>query len=105
MRRLRDLTPANLILALLRLYQGAVSPSLGVRCRYQPTCSAYAYEAVERHGARRGSWLAARRLLRCRPGVEGGYDPVPERLEVNPAPAAKHGTEHDAGQTARGHGG
>ena len=65
------------LLALIRFYQGAVSPGLGPACRYQPSCSHYAYEAVERYGARRGSWLAVRRLLHCTPWGDRGYDPVP----------------------------
>ena len=66
-----------LALGLIRLYQTAVSPALGVRCRYEPSCSAYTYEAIERFGVRRGVSLGVRRLARCRPGVVGGYDPVP----------------------------
>ena len=68
---------ARLVTALIRAYQlvrtGRVSP-----CRFTPTCSQYAVEAVERHGARRGLMLTARRLGRCRPGGPNGYDPVPE---------------------------
>lgn len=66
------------LLRLIRIYQALVSPSLGVACRYEPTCSHYAYEAIERHGAWRGARLAASRLSRCRPGGGGGYDPVPD---------------------------
>ena len=65
-------------LALVRGYQRLFSPILGCRCRYFPTCSDYAYEAVERHGLVRGSWLAVRRLGRCNPVGGHGYDPVPE---------------------------
>ena len=61
----------------IRAYQRTISARTGPTCRYQPTCSQYAYEAVERHGPWRGAWLAARRLGRCHPGREGGYDPVP----------------------------
>lgn len=61
----------------IRLYQWVVSPILGPSCRYLPTCSDYALEAVERHGALAGLWLALRRLLRCHPWAAGGYDPVP----------------------------
>lgn len=69
-------------LALIRLYQIAVSPALGVACRFEPTCSRYAYEAIDRHGVFKGVWLAARRLSRCRPGGSGGYDPVPGSPEA-----------------------
>lgn len=67
-----------LVLRLIRGYQAAISPALGDVCRYEPSCSRYAYEAIERYGVVRGSWLGARRLWRCRPGVAGGYDPVPD---------------------------
>ncbi|MEZ4501672.1 MAG: membrane protein insertion efficiency factor YidD [Dehalococcoidia bacterium] len=66
------------LLGLIRFYQRSISPGLGARCRYEPSCSAYAYEAVEVHGAWRGSWLAIRRIGRCHPGRPGGYDPVPD---------------------------
>jgi putative membrane protein insertion efficiency factor len=62
---------------LIRLYQLLVSPLLPPGCRYLPSCSEYAAEAIERHGAARGSWLALRRLLRCHPWGGSGYDPVP----------------------------
>lgn len=65
-----------LVLAV-RGYQVAISPLLPPACRYYPTCSHYAVEALERHGAWRGSWLAARRILRCHPFRPGGFDPVP----------------------------
>lgn len=64
----------------IRLYQRLVSPSLGRNCRFSPTCSAYAVEALNRHGFLRGSGMAIRRLGRCQPFVDGGYDPVPERI-------------------------
>ncbi len=66
-----------MVLAMIRFYQRSVSPGLPAACRYQPTCSHYAYEAVERYGVLRGGWLALRRLLRCHPLHRGGYDPVP----------------------------
>ena len=67
----------TLLLGLLRLYQYALRPLLGANCRFYPSCSDYAREAIERHGAVRGIWLAARRLGRCHPYHAGGYDPVP----------------------------
>jgi uncharacterized protein len=67
----------NAALGLLKGYKWAISPLLPPACRYVPTCSEYAVEAVERYGALRGSWMAALRLLRCHPFVKGGYDPVP----------------------------
>ena len=72
------------LLGLIRLYQLTLSPWLGTRCRYEPTCSNYAAEALKRHGVRRGVWLAAKRLGRCHPWGRSGYDPVPE-LEGLPA--------------------
>lgn len=68
---------SRLILRAIRAYQGSVSPSLGVLCRYQPSCSAYAYEAIERYGAVRGVWLFLKRFVRCTPLGRGGWDPVP----------------------------
>jgi putative membrane protein insertion efficiency factor len=64
-------------IALIRIYQGVVSPWLGPACRYDPSCSAYACEAIERHGLVRGAWLAVRRIGRCHPFAASGYDPVP----------------------------
>ena len=66
-----------LLIAPIRAYQKVVSPLLGPRCRFHPSCSSYAIEAIEKHGAARGSWLAARRIARCHPFRPGGYDPVP----------------------------
>lgn len=67
------------LLLLIRLYQVTLSPFLGGHCRYEPTCSMYAIQAVQEHGPGRGGWLALKRLLRCHPFVKGGYDPVPPR--------------------------
>jgi len=68
---------SRFLVGLIRLYQYLLSPLLGERCRYHPTCSDYACEAIASHGSLRGMWLAARRLLRCHPWARGGSDPVP----------------------------
>ena len=67
----------HLLIAMLKAYRFAISPLYGQVCRFHPTCSAYALEAVTVHGSLRGSWLAGRRILRCHPWNPGGYDPVP----------------------------
>jgi len=66
-----------LFVALIRVYQYTLRPLLGPSCRFFPSCSEYAREAVARHGAVKGMWLAMRRILRCHPYHPGGYDPVP----------------------------
>jgi putative membrane protein insertion efficiency factor len=66
-----------ILLALLRGYQYALRPMMGANCRFYPSCSDYAKEAIERHGAAAGAWLAARRVLKCHPYHPGGFDPVP----------------------------
>ncbi len=72
------MTTMNALLRLLiRLYQLTLSPLLGPRCRFYPSCSEYALEALRLHGSRRGLWLALRRLCRCHPWHAGGIDPVP----------------------------
>jgi putative membrane protein insertion efficiency factor len=77
--RVRRIGPVAWGLAgLVRLYQLVLSPWLPPSCRYEPSCSAYALEALRTHGALRGSWLTVRRLGRCHPFCAGGYDPVPE---------------------------
>lgn len=67
----------RLLLGSIRAYQLALSPWLGRQCRYEPTCSVYAAEAIREHGAGRGLWLAAKRIGRCHPWGGAGYDPVP----------------------------
>jgi putative membrane protein insertion efficiency factor len=84
----------RLLLAPIAAYQRLVSPALPRRCRYEPTCSAYAVTAIRRFGPLRGALLAVWRLLRCNPFSNGGFDPVPERftLRVRPVdPAVYHG--------------
>jgi hypothetical protein len=71
------MTMRRILMGIIRVYQWTLSPLLGPRCRFYPSCSCYTHTAIERHGAIRGLWLGARRLLRCHPFVEGGYDPVP----------------------------
>lgn len=68
---------ARMLLAVIACYRTLISPALAPSCRYTPSCSAYAAEAIRLHGAGRGSWLALRRLLRCHPFHAGGHDPVP----------------------------
>jgi putative membrane protein insertion efficiency factor len=67
----------RVLMALIRGYRRYISPLLGKHCIYTPTCSAYALEAIEKYGALKGCWLAAKRIARCHPFHEGGYDPVP----------------------------
>ena len=80
------MTPSPLaaaIAAVIRVYRYLVSPWLGANCRFLPTCSEYAIEAIDRHGAVRGVWLAARRVVRCHPWGAPGHDPVPNRTIPN----------------------
>jgi uncharacterized protein len=67
----------TVLLGLLWLYRRAISPALAPRCRFEPSCSAYAEQAIRTHGAAQGGWLALKRLLRCQPFARGGIDPVP----------------------------
>lgn len=76
LRALRRL-PAALLIGLVRGYRFFLSPWLGSSCRFEPTCSRYALDALERHGAATGSYLTLRRLARCHPWCDGGHDPVP----------------------------
>ncbi|MFC0628024.1 membrane protein insertion efficiency factor YidD [Kribbella deserti] len=92
------------LIGFLKLYRQFVSPLYGQVCRFYPSCSAYALEAVQSHGAVRGSWLAARRLARCHPWNPGGYDPVPSK-DVDRGEhdsANQSGAVLDAGPLQRG---
>ena len=80
------------IIWFLKAYRFAISPLYGQVCRYHPTCSAYALQAVETHGAIRGVYLAARRVMRCHPWAAGGYDPVP------PTSSLKHHVNQHRGE-------
>ncbi len=79
--------PRHVLIGLVRAYRLALKPWLGSACRFEPTCSAYALEALQRHGAARGAALGAWRLARCHPWCDGGLDPVPGRLR-SPGDAA-----------------
>jgi uncharacterized protein len=67
----------RLVMGLIGLYQHAVSPLLGPACRYEPSCSEYTRQAIEKYGVTRGGWMGIRRISRCHPFHQGGYDPVP----------------------------
>ncbi|MDX1799612.1 MAG: membrane protein insertion efficiency factor YidD [Marinobacter sp.] len=89
-----------LLIMPIRVYQYAISPMMASHCRHYPTCSAYAVEAIERHGAIKGLYLATARLLRCHPWAEGGYDPVPGCAESNPQPSDCRDQQGRCTQTA-----
>lgn len=80
--------------AFVQAYRWTISPLLGPSCRYYPTCSAYALDALDEHGAVRGAWLATKRICRCHPWHEGGYDPVPRRADGARA-CARHAAPDD----------
>lgn len=90
----RRTAAARAALALIGFYRNAISPALPPSCRYTPSCSAYAAEAVERFGFLRGSWLALRRLLRCHPFHAGGHDPVPPRVGTPETPPTSSRSVH-----------
>lgn len=91
------------LIMLLKAYRLLISPLYGQVCRYHPSCSAYALEAVTRHGSLRGSGLAVRRLSRCHPWSAGGYDPVPPaRGADSPRDAASPGSRPATSDPARG---
>lgn len=71
--------PQRALIGLVRGYRLLLSPWLGSSCRFEPTCSAYSLEALQRHGAAAGTYLTAARVLRCHPWCDGGFDPVPQR--------------------------
>jgi len=71
-----------IVLWPIRFYRLFISPMMGPHCRFEPSCSAYAEEAIRRHGLLPGSWLMTRRLLRCHPGCRGGHDPVPDTFTL-----------------------
>jgi uncharacterized protein len=75
---LEVIRPRSWLVGAIHIYQKLVSPNLGANCRFQPTCSSYAVEAVSRFGIIRGGWLGMKRIGRCHPLRAGGYDPVPE---------------------------
>jgi uncharacterized protein len=77
---------------MLRIYRWCISPMLGSNCRFYPSCSCFAEEAVQLHGVLRGSYLASRRILRCHPWHPGGYDPVPDKpLDALRLKSSSHG--------------
>ena len=69
----------RLLLGMIRVYQLFLSPVLGSSCRFEPSCSCYTHEAIEKHGAFKGSWLGLKRIGKCHPWNQGGYDPVPDK--------------------------
>lgn len=73
----------KILLFMIRFYQKAISPYIGPHCRFMPTCSEYAFIAISRFGILKGGYLAIRRILKCHPFHEGGYDPVPEKNNKN----------------------
>ncbi|MQY05279.1 membrane protein insertion efficiency factor YidD [Actinomadura macrotermitis] len=84
---------ARVLILLVRGYRRFLSPLLGQQCRFQPSCSAYGLEALQVHGALRGSWLTARRIGRCHPFNRGGLDPVPPRRAAPAAPDTSGGRQ------------
>jgi putative membrane protein insertion efficiency factor len=73
----------QILMFAIRAYQLTLSPMLGPRCRFYPSCSCYTHTAIERHGVLCGVWLGIRRILRCHPFAQGGYDPVPDKRTIN----------------------
>ncbi len=81
----------HILIFLIRIYKAGISPYFPPSCRYSPTCSSYAMEAIRLHGSLKGSYLAAKRILSCHPWSEGGYDPVP---------GSSSGCSHESGESA-----
>ena len=80
----------KILIGLIRIYQYGISPYLPPHCRYTPTCSAYSVEAISQFGILRGGWMALRRIGRCHPWHEGGYDPVPGKEPSDQHTRCKH---------------
>ena len=85
------------MIGLLRVYQYGISPLLGPRCRFWPSCSQYAVEAIQVHGPLKGAWLALKRIVKCHPGHPGGVDPVPPGPHETP----RKTSTHDDGPSSR----
>jgi putative membrane protein insertion efficiency factor len=94
------MTARAVAVRVIGFYRSAISPLRPPSCRYTPTCSAYALEAIERFGVRRGGWLALRRLLRCHPFHAGGHDPVPSVVS-HPGPTTANAVTVGARRSAR----
>ncbi len=90
--RYRPYHPARWLVGIIALYRRLVSPLLGTNCRYRPTCSAYALQAIELHGVVRGTGLSLRRIGRCHPFREGGHDPVPGSATTKDSRPAEEGS-------------
>jgi len=88
------------LLAFVQFYKIFFSPFLGGACKFYPSCSNYAQEAIELHGARRGAWLALKRLGRCRPFTQGGFDPVPDAADSD-APWLRSDAQFDGGRQSK----
>ena len=84
--------PQRFLMLLILIYRYSLASIMGQRCRFAPSCSEYGLEAVRRHGAVKGGWLAARRIARCNPWGGSGYDPVPDTAHQNPVPDTAHRT-------------
>ena len=81
----------KILMGIIRFYQKAISPLFPPTCRFYPTCSQYAFEAISVHGALKGSYLAIRRILKCHPFHKGGIDPVPPKKEIGSPGLARYG--------------